>query len=166
MPHVARTGAISSVIAFVAWSACPLSGRSGSPCGRGGEGQGPRHHPHADRGAAPTSRSPQGDGATALHWAAHWDDAAIADVLIAAGATVDAADDHGVTPLALACLNGSTTMVERLLEGGRQGRRRIGRRRNAADDCGRTPAMPPSWRSCCRTAPRTTPQKPASARPP
>ena len=60
----------------------------------------------------------QGDGATALHWAAHWDDAAIAEPLISAGADVNAADDHGVTPLALACLNGSDTMVARLLSAG------------------------------------------------
>jgi len=60
----------------------------------------------------------QGDGATALHWAAHWDDLQLARLLIGAGARVDAADDHGVTPLSLACLNASTTMVKLLLDSG------------------------------------------------
>ena len=31
----------------------------------------------------------QADGATALHWAAHWDDDGMADALIRAGAAVD-----------------------------------------------------------------------------
>ena len=57
----------------------------------------------------------QGDGATALHWAAHRDSRRATALLIEAGAVVDATDDHGVTPLALACLNGSTAMVEFLL---------------------------------------------------
>jgi len=35
----------------------------------------------------------QGDGATALHWAAHWDDLKVADLLLAAGARAGAADD-------------------------------------------------------------------------
>ena len=39
----------------------------------------------------------QGDGTAALHWAAHRDDAAVADLLIRAGATPNLADDHGVT---------------------------------------------------------------------
>ena len=61
---------------------------------------------------------PQGDGATALHWAAHRDLPDVAELLIGAGADVDAADDHGMTPLALACLNASVAMVDLLLEAG------------------------------------------------
>ena len=57
----------------------------------------------------------QGDGATALHWAAHFDNPAIADLLIRAGARVDAASDLGSTPLHLACTNRSAPMVDRLL---------------------------------------------------
>jgi ankyrin repeat protein len=56
-----------------------------------------------------------GDGATALHWAAHRDDLAIADLLIRAGARANVADDVGATPLHLACTNRSAPMVERLL---------------------------------------------------
>ncbi len=59
--------------------------------------------------------APHGDGATALHWAAHRDLADVAALLIRAGAGVDATDDHGVTPLALACLNASEAMVGLLL---------------------------------------------------
>ena len=61
---------------------------------------------------------PQADGATALHWAAHWDDVAVADLLINAGARVNAANDYGVVPLLLAATNGSTAMVARLLSAG------------------------------------------------
>jgi ankyrin repeat protein len=57
----------------------------------------------------------QVDGATALHWAAHWDDLGIADALLAAGADVNAANELGVTPLHLACTNGSAAMAARLL---------------------------------------------------
>ena len=57
----------------------------------------------------------QGDGATALHWAAHWDDVDTADLLIRAGADVTAANDYGVTALSLACTNRSAALVERLL---------------------------------------------------
>jgi len=62
--------------------------------------------------------APQGDGATALHWAAHRDDLETADLLIRAGAKVNAATDLGVTPIALACANGSAAMVEKLLAAG------------------------------------------------
>ena len=59
--------------------------------------------------------APQGDGATALHWAAHRDNLAIADLLIRSGARANVADDAGATPLHLACTNRSARMVERLL---------------------------------------------------
>jgi len=57
----------------------------------------------------------QGDGATALHWAAYHDDLTMADALIRAGARVDTANDLGATPLHLACTNRSARMVDRLL---------------------------------------------------
>ena len=60
--------------------------------------------------------APHGDGATALHWAAHRDLADVAALLIRSGAGVDVADDHGVTPLALASLNASESMVGLLLD--------------------------------------------------
>ena len=58
----------------------------------------------------------QGDGATALHWAVHLNDAGIVDLLLKAGAKSDVADDTGVTPLYLACLNREGGLVERLLQ--------------------------------------------------
>ena len=62
--------------------------------------------------------APQGDGATALHWAAHLDDLVIADLLIRAGAHPGTANDVGATPLHLACTNRGARMVERLLAAG------------------------------------------------
>ena len=61
---------------------------------------------------------PQGDGATALAWAAHWDEVDLSSKLIAAGADVGAANDLGVTPLMLAAANGSLPLVELLLAAG------------------------------------------------
>src|SRR5438046_3013381 len=51
--------------------------------------------------------APQADGTTALHWAANWDDVRIANILIGAGANVNAKDESGITPLALACSKGN-----------------------------------------------------------
>ena len=61
---------------------------------------------------------PQADGATALHWAAYWDDLEAVTLLIYAGAQVDAANDLGVTPLSLACANGNASLVGTLLKAG------------------------------------------------
>ncbi len=60
----------------------------------------------------------QGDGATALHWAAHLDDLRTAQLLIRAGARAGVADDAGATPLYLACTNRSAAMVGALLTAG------------------------------------------------
>ena len=82
-------------------------------------------------GADANTRQP--DGATALHWAAHWNDLQTADLLLTANADVNAANDHGVTPLALACENASVAMVERLVE--------TGANPNLAQTSGLTPLM-------------------------
>ena len=60
----------------------------------------------------------EGDGATALHWAAHRNDVDTVDQLIRAGANVNTANDLGVMPLSLACLNRNAAIVERLLAAG------------------------------------------------
>jgi uncharacterized protein len=75
----------------------------------------------------------EGDGATALHWAAHWDDLEAADLLLVAGANVNAAEDNGGTPLWIACTGGSAAMVNRLLKAGANP--------NAAPISGETPLM-------------------------
>jgi ankyrin len=62
--------------------------------------------------------APQPDGATALHWATHWDDLDVVDLLLRAGANPNAVNELGVPPLLLACTNGSAKIVARLLAGG------------------------------------------------
>jgi len=46
--------------------------------------------------------APQSDGTTALHWAAYGNDAETTAKLIRAGANVNARNNYGVTPLAIA----------------------------------------------------------------
>ena len=61
----------------------------------------------------------QGDGTTALHWAAFNDDLDMAKMLIAAAANVKATTRIGaITPLFMACKNGSAAMVSLLLQAG------------------------------------------------
>ena len=82
--------------------------------------------------------TPQADGATALHWAAHRDDLETAELLIGAGANVSAANDYGVTPLSLACTNRSAAMAGKLLQ--------VGADPSAAQRTGETVLM-----TCART---------------
>jgi ankyrin repeat protein len=67
---------------------------------------------HADVNGA------QSDGATALHWAAYWEDADTTGVLIRAGAKVNARNNYGVSPLSLACGNGNAAVIGQLLKAG------------------------------------------------
>ena len=58
----------------------------------------------------------QGDGMTALHWAAFQDDLTLAQLLLKAEADVAVATRVGaITPLSLAASNGSATMIEALV---------------------------------------------------
>src|ERR1041384_5969555 len=50
------------------------------------------------------------DGTTALHWAARVNDPETARLLLGAGANAKAANRYGVTPLSLACVNGSARL--------------------------------------------------------
>ena len=61
-------------------------------------------------------RQPEGDGATALHWAAHRDSVELVRLLLDAGASAQAANDLGVTPLHLASGNGNLLTIRLLLE--------------------------------------------------
>ena len=61
----------------------------------------------------------QGDGSTALHWAAFREDIEMTKMLLAAGADVKAATREGaITPLFMACSSGSAPIVEALLKAG------------------------------------------------
>jgi ankyrin repeat protein len=60
----------------------------------------------------------QGDKATALHWAAYWNDLEMARLLIRAGADANVQNDLGVTPLLLACTNQVPDVVAELLAAG------------------------------------------------
>jgi ankyrin repeat protein len=62
--------------------------------------------------------APQGDGATALHWAAYTEDAETTALLIRAGAKANTPNNYGVTPLALAATNGNAGVIGHLLKAG------------------------------------------------
>lgn len=67
----------------------------------------------------PDVNAPQGDGATALHWAASNEDLEMVKLLLAAGANVNATTrDGGVTPLFMACTSGNAAIIEALLNAG------------------------------------------------
>jgi ankyrin repeat protein len=88
--------------------------------------------------AAADVNAPQPDGATALHWAAYWDDVPSAQLLIRAKARVNVANENNVTPISLACTNGSAAMVSALVAAGADP--------NIAQTTGETPLM-----TCART---------------
>jgi ankyrin repeat protein len=60
----------------------------------------------------------QGDGATALHWAAYRGDAALTELLLKAGARADVANHNGSTPLWLAATSGDAAVIRALLKAG------------------------------------------------
>lgn len=60
----------------------------------------------------------QGDGATALHWAAYLEDAETTALLIRAGARVSTPNSYGITPLVLASGNGNAAVIEQLVKAG------------------------------------------------
>src|SRR3954464_10147320 len=63
--------------------------------------------------------APQGDGVTALHWAARHGDADLVTALVAAGANAKAATRLGAfTPLHLAAERGSASIVKALVGAG------------------------------------------------
>lgn len=63
--------------------------------------------------------APQGDGSTALHWAAYRDDWDMAQLLLEAGANVSVKTRlGGMTPLFMAAKSGNATIVELLIEAG------------------------------------------------
>ncbi len=62
---------------------------------------------------------PQGDGSTALHWAAFHDDLDLMKTLLAAGADVRAKTrEGGITPLFMAATNGNAAVIDALLKAG------------------------------------------------
>ena len=63
--------------------------------------------------------APQGDGMTALHWAAERGDAELAELMVLAGANVSAVTRIGLyTPLHLAAKSGNAAVVKVLIKGG------------------------------------------------
>ena len=59
--------------------------------------------------------SAQADGMTALHWAVHHGEFALAKLLVDKGANVEVKNRYGVTPLWLACQSGNEELVKLLL---------------------------------------------------
>ncbi|MGK0298336.1 MAG: ankyrin repeat protein, partial [Gammaproteobacteria bacterium] len=60
----------------------------------------------------------QADGATALHWAVHWNNLNLVEKLILARADVNTADENGATPLWVTAANGNADIAMVLLKAG------------------------------------------------
>ena len=79
----------------------------------------------------------QGDGMTALHWAAMKDDAELAQMLLFAGANVRATTRLGAyTPLIWPASTATRPVIEPLLKAGADVEREDGQRHDAADGGG------------------------------
>jgi uncharacterized protein len=77
--------------------------------------------------------APQGDGATALHWAVFKGDKELVDILLRAGGNAKSANRAGSTPLWLACVNGDAPIIKSLLLAGADPNEKL--------PLGRTPLM-------------------------
>jgi ankyrin repeat protein len=81
-----------------------------------------------------TADAAEGDGTTALHWAAYNDDLVLAQLLIHAGATPDARTRlRSLTPLHMAAETGDGALIEALLK--------AGAKVDALNESGTTPLM-------------------------
>ena len=60
----------------------------------------------------------EGDGTSALHWAAHFGDAELLRALLAAGADATAANRYGMTPLQIAAVGPDVAVIDALLAAG------------------------------------------------
>jgi ankyrin repeat protein len=63
-------------------------------------------------------KTPESDGTTPLHWAAHNGDVVLVDRLLQAGADAKAKNQFGATPLSEAAFLGNLTIMEKLLAAG------------------------------------------------
>ena len=107
--------------------------------------------------------TPDLDGTTPLHWAAHQDDLVAAEVLLAAGARTDLRNRYGATALLVAATNGSPSMLERLLAAGADPNISLPEGESAlmrTARTGRTEGVRAllargacCWRSCCACSP-------------
>src|SRR6185503_2685293 len=62
--------------------------------------------------------TPQADGTTALHWAAHWNDVEAVTLLLGAGANAATMNRFGASPLSEAATSGNAGLVKALLDAG------------------------------------------------
>jgi ankyrin repeat protein len=62
--------------------------------------------------------TPQADGTTALHWAAHWNDVEVVKLLLRSGANPVTTNRFGASPLSEAAISGNAELVKTLLEAG------------------------------------------------
>jgi uncharacterized protein len=78
-------------------------------------------------------RAREVDGTTALHYAAHYDDADLVKRLLEAGADAKAVNDYGATPLGEAAVTGDPAIIKALLAAGADAK--------ATNQEGQTPLM-------------------------